>query len=147
MRIDLDYFRQLLDVFIEAETAHITYADMKNSGITIFDDEDNDIINQKFLFHLQLLIDNKLISTYDMACDSLRDFGISMYLDGEVGMCDADIRLTQAGHDFASSLHNKEVIEKLKSELKDMPFKIIFEGGQKLLQHYAKKKLDALLAE
>ncbi|MGR3042708.1 hypothetical protein ABMY36_22455 [Vibrio vulnificus] len=57
-----------------------------------------------------------------------------------------DIRLTQKGHDFASALSNKEVLEKLKAELTNAPFRVLFDGSQKLLEHYLTKKLDALLA-
>tara|TARA_R110001583_G_C5397870_1_gene385431 strand:+ start:368 stop:541 length:174 start_codon:yes stop_codon:yes gene_type:complete len=57
------------------------------------------------------------------------------------------MRLSQKGHDFAATLNNKEVFDKLKSEFKDMPFKTIFDGGQKLLNHFLKKRMDVLLAE
>jgi len=39
------------------------------------------------------------------------------------------------------------VFEKLKIEFKDAPFKVVFDGSQKLLQHYFKKKLNDILDE
>jgi len=43
--------------------------------------------------------------------------------------------------------HNKEVLLKIKSELKDAPFKAIFDGSQKLPTHLVKKKIDTLMSE
>ncbi|MCS0325009.1 DUF2513 domain-containing protein [Vibrio diabolicus] len=146
MRIDLDYFRKMLDVFLEAETAHIELYDFPKSGVEYVDAQTQDL-DEKFIFHFQLLAENQLISNRNMDSCNLRDLGFRFGARGDCTLSIIPLRLTQTGHDFASSLHNKEVIEKLKSELKDMPFKVIFEGGQKLLQHYANKKLDALLAE
>ncbi|UXI03699.1 DUF2513 domain-containing protein [Photobacterium sp. TY1-4] len=146
MKIDLDYFRKMLDVFLEAETAHVELYDFPQSGVEYVDAQTQEL-NEKFIFHFQLLTENKLISNRNMDSYNLSDLGIRFGASGDCILSIIPLRLTQAGHDFALTLHNKEVIEKLKSELKDMPFKVIFEGGQKLLQHYAKKKLNALLAE
>lgn len=66
-------------------------------------------------------------------------------MNNSVSLSAVPIRLTQAGHNFANALHNKEVLSKLKSELKDAPFKTLFDGSQKLLEHYFKKKIDALV--
>ena len=71
--------------------------------------------------------------------------GLSGGLSGYSVIKGHKIRLTQKGHDFAASLNNKEVLAKLKSELKDAPFKAVFKGGQKLLQFYFKKKIDLLI--
>ncbi|WP_201276843.1 hypothetical protein [Microbulbifer sp. ALW1] len=99
------------------------------------------------MFHIQIAIDNRLIASKSGSVYTISDIGMNESLDGMAYVSCIPIRLTQLGHDFACSLENKEVLEKLKSEFKDAPFKVVFEGGQKLLQHFAKKKLDALLEE
>ena len=68
-----------------------------------------------------------------------------MGANGHVILTGTPIRLTQEGHDFATALANKEVLTRVKDELKDAPFKVIFDGSQKLLEHLMKKKLDVLL--
>jgi hypothetical protein len=142
MKIDLDYLASLLAVFLDSEEAHVDFDDMEKSGIEV---EKDDYLNDKFLFHIQIAIDNQLIGKRTGSVFNLEDVGISQYLDGTDDICNTPLRLTQAGHDFACTLNNKEVLTKLKTELKDAPFKTLFEGGQKLLQHIMAKKLDSIL--
>lgn len=142
MRIDLDYMAQLLNVFLEAESAHITVSEMGNSGIKIATGKG---LDEKFLFHFQLAAENGLISDRELRMDGLKSLGITMGVGGVVSLAAVPIRLTQSGHDFANALKNKEVLMTLKSELKDAPFKVLFEGSQKLLGHFLTKKLDQLL--
>ena len=104
-----------------------------------------DHLDEKFLFHLQLAIENELISNRDLKIDGLKSVGIMIGGQGHALLSSVPIRLTQSGHDFANALRNKEVLLKLKSELKDAPFKVIFDGSQKLLQHFLKNKLDDLI--
>ncbi|MBB1369428.1 DUF2513 domain-containing protein [Pseudoalteromonas sp. SR45-4] len=143
MKIDIEYIKDILNVFLEAETAHITVNELKESGIS-YEGSDGDI-DQKFLFHFQLLIENQLIGKQSLRYADLKDMGFQQCMGGEWSVCALDIRLTQTGHDFAQSLANKEVFSKLKSEFKDFPFKVIFDSGRKLLEHVAKKKMDKLL--
>ena len=144
MNPNIEYTAKLLDVFIKANKAHLTIIEIQNSGITI---EGKSGLDEEFLFHLQLALENGLISNRDLQINGLKSIGISIGAGGGVTLCSTPIRLTQRGHDFAKSLQNKEVMLKIKSELKDAPFKAIFDGSQKLLEHYFKKKLDALLDE
>lgn len=142
MRIDLDYMASILNLFLESENAHIDFNDFEQSSIQI---EENGKLTERFVFHLQLAIDNQLFGKRNGYAHSLKDIGISQSLDGLDSICIMPIRLTQTGHDFASSLNNKEVITRLKSEFKDAPFKVVFEGGQKLLHHIMIKKLNDVL--
>ncbi|WP_163134484.1 DUF2513 domain-containing protein [Agarivorans sp. Alg241-V36] len=141
MKIDYDYIASILNVFLESNTAHLTIFDIKDSGIDIGDE----FIDEKFLFHVQLLIDNELISNQHGLRDGLLTAGIRLNGNRSVILVKNNIRLTQKGHDFSKSLQNKEVMAKIKNELKDAPFKTVFDGGQKLLAHYAKKKLDEIM--
>ncbi|MFC5081177.1 hypothetical protein VTH8203_04003 [Vibrio thalassae] len=144
MRIDVQYISSLLSVFLESDTAHITLSVLENAGVKIYTD-DRKGLDEKFVFHAQLLVENGLVSDKDLRSDSLNTFGISYNKSGGT-IVERDVRLTQQGHDFASALNNKEVLEKLKTELTNAPFRVLFDGSQKLLEHYLTKKLDALLA-
>tara|TARA_B110000196_G_C20666839_1_gene440005 strand:+ start:76 stop:525 length:450 start_codon:yes stop_codon:yes gene_type:complete len=147
MRIDIDYLARILDLFLEADTAHIEIPDFPKLGMKIEDESNPGGLDEEFLFHLQLAIENELISNKDMYVDGLKSVGIRIGGGGSISLTSVPIRLTQNGHDFANALHNKEVLSKLKSELKDAPFKTIFDGSQKLLEHFFKKKLDNLISE
>jgi len=144
MKIDLEYIARLLNVFLDSDAAHISISDFKESGIVI-ENSQSSKLDETFLFHIQLIIENGLISNRNLECNGLRTVGITIGLNNDVCFFTTPIRLTQAGHDFANALHNKEVLTKLVSELKDAPFKTIFDGSQKLLEHYFKKKIDALV--
>lgn len=142
MQIDLDYMARMLDVFLEAETAHISVPEMERSGIQVAGDRG---LDEKFLFHFQLAAENGLISNQDLEMKGLKSLGITVGSGGGVYLASTPIRLTQSGHDFAKALQNKEVLSRLRSELKDAPFRVLFEGSQKLLDHFLKKRLDQLL--
>lgn len=143
MKIDIGYIRAILNVFLEAPTAHITIEDLKSSGID-YKDKSGDI-DQKFLFHFQLLIENQLIGKQSLKYADLEAMGFVQCMGGDWAICALNLRLTQNGHDFAAALSNKEVFSKLKEEFKEFPFKVIFESSRKLLEHIAKKKMDELL--
>jgi hypothetical protein len=142
MRVDLEYLAKIMDVFLDADTAHINLEDIAKSDINVGQDG---IFDEKFIFHIQIALDNQLIAKESGPAYTIKDIGLIKSIDGKGSIVIMPIRLTQTGHDFACSLNNKEVMAKLKSEFKDAPFKVVFDGGQKLLQHFAKKKLDAIL--
>lgn len=142
MQIDLTYLQKLLCVFIESEEAHINITSLKEAGIVV---EDKSEYDQSFIFHIQIALENKLISDINFESHNLKTIGLDFGVTNNPFIIDKPIRLTQNGHDFASALKNKEVLLKLKTELKDAPFKVVFEGSQKLLQHFFKKKIDSLI--
>ena len=143
MKIDLEYLSSIFDVFLEAETANIDLPYLEKSGINL--NGTGDAFDERFMFHMQIAIDNQLIGNKHGYVHNLEGIGIIRGINGGGVMLNPRIRLTQKGHDFASALNNKEVLSKLKSDFKDLPFQVIFEGGQKLIQHFMKKKLDKLL--
>lgn len=141
MYIDLEYMAKLCSVFIESDTAMIDVGNFNLAGIDI----GTPTLNERFLFHVQLMLDSDLISDINGDSSGLSTLGILLNGNGCYRLQNKKFRLTQKGHDFSKSLTQREVLDKLKKELKDAPFKSIFDGGQKLLEHYAKKKIDQLL--
>ena len=147
MRIDIEYLKNLLNQFLEAESAHISVLKLHAAGFPVESSEKPGYLDEKFLFHIQIVMDNGLISDKNLRLAGLESIGIHLDLSGTPTLVEKDIRLTQRGHDFANALSKKEVFEKLKNEFKDAPFKVIFDGSQKLVQHFFQKKLDNLLDE
>jgi len=144
MKVNLEYLSRILNVFLESDQAHITINDIGNSGISLYK-PDNKGLEEEFLFHIQNIVENGLISNRELQCHGLVSVGITLSGGDSVTIFPARIRLTQKGHDFAKALNNKEVLEKLKGEFKNAPFKVVFDGGQKLLEHFFKKKIDSIL--
>lgn len=143
MNINFDYISNILKAFTDSKRAHLSIHDLNDAGI----DSGESLINQEFIFHMQLLLDNELISDQDGSSQGLSTIGIGLNGNGTYRKLLTNIRLTQSGHDFAKGLGNKEVLLKIKNELKGAPFKAIFDGSQKLLTHFIKKKVDALISE
>lgn len=145
VRIDIEYLSSLLDVFLNSETAHIDILSFQKSGIVVESEENTNEFDEKFIFHIQIALDNSLISNMELQVGGLKSIGITVGLNGHGLISTVPIRLTQRGHDFAAALHNKEILQKLKTEFKDAPFKVIFDGSQKLIQHFFTKKLDQII--
>lgn len=139
MQIDLDYYDKILSVFLGADEAHIDLELINNAGI--------DYMTDKFLFHFQLLAENRLISNAAGETGSINPLGFRVGAIGNVSSSTVLLRLTQNGHDFAKALHRSEVLDELNKNFKDAPFKTLFDVSQKLLEHFLKKKLDEVLAE
>lgn len=146
MKIDLDYMADLLNVFVDSSKAQITISTFEECGIPVesTDAASSSALDENFLFHIQLALENQLVSNQKLESHNLESLGIIMYARG-VGLTERPIRLTQKGHDFANALDNKEVLSRLKNEFKNAPFKVVFDTSQKLFEHVLKKKLDSLL--
>ncbi|MDC5808108.1 DUF2513 domain-containing protein [Vibrio europaeus] len=143
MKIELDYLRQLLDVFLESPRAFITIKDWEESGITV-DSPDEDIFDDRFIFHVSLLVENKLISNSSLENSSLKSIGIDVGNSNYHSWWEVDIRLTQDGHDFAKLLHQNEVFENLKSNFREFPFQVMLDAGKSLATAIMKNKVKEL---
>ncbi|EHD7139759.1 hypothetical protein JQR61_003473 [Vibrio parahaemolyticus] len=75
---------------------------------------------------------------------SLDSVGLITYLSGEMQFVKKPLRLTQKGHDFANILENSEVLNRLKSDFKNMTFDVILDSGKAIISAFAKKKLTEL---
>ena len=144
---DLDYIANFLKVFIDSKKAHINIHDIKDAAIVVVRDDDSRRLDEVFLFHVQLMLENNLISNQDLQSYDLSSIGIRIGVDGCHSISLLPIRLTQTGHDFAVALNRNDVFEKLKTEFKDAPFRTLFDSSQKLLQHYFTKKLDKIMGD
>jgi hypothetical protein len=86
--------------------------------------------------HVQLLMDEKFLrheSVNLLAANSM---------DGTPALKFKYDALTMAGHDFANLLNRPDYYEKLKTDLKDAPFKTVVNVAQHLLKKQADKYLN-----
>ncbi len=144
MKPDLDYMAKLLQVFRDSEKAHISLVDIQDSGIVI-GSEDGEL-DECFIFHFQLMNENRLISNKELMTNvELKSLGIFYDMKGSATIADIPIRLTQAGHDFANVLSNRNVLSRLKSDFSGASFNDVYDVGKRLLSQYFKNKLDGAL--
>lgn len=128
MRIDYDYLKHMLNIMLDTTAPTISSRDFNLST-----EEES-----KYIFHLRLLRDNKLIEGLNNEPDNI---GIVEYWGGEeAGVNELSYRLTMAGHDFASNLNKPEVWDSMKTKLKDEGFSAVVDIAKELALSYAKNK-------
>lgn len=134
MKINQDYLKRLLEAFESAERPTLDLHTLEKAGLK--DDE------HVLVFHMQILNDSGFIQRGD----GKPGFGlvnITGYED--YGWSVTPLRLTASGHQFIEALRNEEVWEKIKSEFKDASVGTLWEVSKKLLEAYAKKKVEVII--
>ena len=139
MKPNIGYIAEILTKFEECEQPQLGFVELWNSFV--------DQESREFVFHFRLMVENGLISRQDMVSSPVSSLGLHYSSPTDITIFDAQLRLTQHGHDFAKALNNREVLAKLKDGFKEAPFKVLFDGSQQLLTHFFKKKIDALTSE
>ena len=110
MRIDAEYIKLLLDVFLNSPKPT---ADLKDFPMLDLKGDVNDDVH-KFVFHMEILEDQGFIEPA-INTSSIGIKRISHTYSWSV----IPLRLTASGHDFASALSKPGIIEELRSKFKD----------------------------
>lgn len=131
MKIDLEYMRLFLKVFVDSPEPFISTGELVRKGFIINKD--------KGLFHILLLCEQGFISDMNGRTGNPEYLGLTPGMGGAFYYGDTDIRLTAKGLDFAQSLEDKDVFEKLKG-ISNAPISVIKDVGLELLKSYAKKQ-------
>ncbi|AIJ09281.1 DUF2513 domain-containing protein [Edwardsiella anguillarum] len=134
MRIDYDEMKKILNIFLDSPHAFIT---LKDTGILEVNDEQEEIL----LFTLLLMVENGLISNDELETGSPSCIGIHMTNSTPRVNSARKIRLTQNGHDFASALAQKPILERIKKEFADAPFDVVKDVSKSMLAKFFKDKL------
>lgn len=132
MKVDQEYLKLILNTFIESPRSFIWVADLMEKGIEMDD---------KFLFHIQILEDQDLIE----ALDKKSDLGYEITLGGEYRWQSRPLRLTASGHEFVEAMNKSEIWEIIKEEFKDSSLSTIKSAATTLLKAFAKKQIDKYL--
>jgi hypothetical protein len=134
VKIDQDYLKKLLEACQASEKPTFDIEYLKAAGFDYHD--------KKFEFHMKILDDQRLIEQDDG--DS--GFGLIKSVDGFASWSVLPLRLTASGHQFIEALSNKEVWSAIKHGFKDASIETLKSVALKLLDGFAKKKIDALLS-
>ncbi len=93
MKFENDYVKEILAVFYESDMAHLSLFDLEAAGIKIGDGEQ---IDQRFLFHLQYIIEEKWLSD-ENGQSSLSSLGVLLSDAKHYQLAERMIRLTTYG--------------------------------------------------
>ncbi len=132
MQIDQDYLKQILNAFVDSPRSFIWIDAIVERGIEIDD---------KFLFHVQILEDQELIE----CLDKKSDLGYEITLGGDFRWSSRPLRMTAAGHEFVDALNRPEIWDVLKSEFRDASLSTLRSAARTLLLAFAKKQLGKYL--
>lgn len=129
MKIDQDYLKIILNTFIDSLKSFIWVADIMEKGIDMDD---------KFLFHMQILEDQKFIESLD----KMSDIGYEITLGGTFKWQSRPLRLTASGHEFVEAINRSEIWNIIQDEFKDSSLSTLKSAASSLLKAFAKKQLN-----
>jgi hypothetical protein len=132
MKIDQDYLREILNTFTESSRSFIWLENISQKGITIDD---------KFLFHIQILEDQHFVE----CLDKKSDIGYEITLGGDFRWNSRPLRLTASGHEFTEAINRPEIWDILKQEFKDASLSTLKSAASSLLLALAKKQVNKYL--
>lgn len=128
VKIDQEYLKKILDTFTDSPRSFVWVGDLLDKGLNMDD---------KFLFHIQILEDQKFIESLDKK----NDIGYRVTLGGEYTWESHPLRLTAAGHEFAEAMNKAEIWEILSGEFRDASLSTLKDVATSLLKGFAKKQL------
>lgn len=132
MKIDQAYLKQLLNGFLVSERSFVWPGDLLHDGVELDD---------KFLFHMQILEDQRFVECLDRRLD----LGYEITLGGEFTWHSRPLRLTAAGHEFVEALNRSEIWEVIKAEFQDASVATLTTAAKGLLEAFARKQIQKYL--
>ena len=132
MKIDQAYLKQLLNGFLVSERSFVWPGDLLHDGVELDD---------KFLFHMQILEDQRFVECLDRRLD----LGYEITLGGEFIWHSRPLRLTAAGHEFVEALNRSEIWEVIKAEFQDASVATLTTAAKGLLEAFARKQFQKYL--
>jgi len=129
MRIDQEYLKRMLNVFLESKKHYTDLAEFSKAGFNVLDDA--------FLFHFKILEDQGFVES----CVQNRRLGYQVSGDGQARWDANVIRLTAAGHDFAESLNKVEIFDILSKEFKNASVSTLSSVAKELMLGFAQKQI------
>lgn len=127
MKIDQEYLKRLLNTFVDSSKHFVELSDFESNGVAV---------DEKFLFHMQVLEDQSLVECLNKD----KDLGYSITMSGTSYWASKPLRLTAPGLEFAEALNRKEIWEALKSGFKDASLSTLTVASKELLAAFVKKK-------
>lgn len=131
MKVEIDYIKKLLQKAQDSERAIFTIRELV--------DDENEIDEEIFVFHLKILADQYFIVS---DFDNSNNIGDSRLSNGALVWTIRNLRLTNKGHDFIDALQNETVWNKLKKEVKSRSLSVIESTAKALLTKIIEQSLN-----
>ncbi len=129
MKRDATYIKKLLDAFEGCEESFPTVTDLRKHDPSIKED-------RTLAYHLLQMQDAGLVIGANG-----EDVGVQAFGDGDVLINVYPLRLTSSGHDFAASLREPKVFEKVVGVIKDSGLSVAVQVAGTLATQFAMQKL------
>lgn len=130
MKIDQEYLKKILNTFLYSEKPFVESSNFQNAGIDIDD---------KFLFHMQILEDQDIIERFDKERDT--GIGYAIAMSGIFQWMSTPLRLTAIGHEFSDALNKVEIWDFMRREFKEASVGTLLKVGKEMLGAFTKKQI------
>jgi hypothetical protein len=130
MKIDIDYLKSILDKFIESESQYI------NSEI--FTNFINENI-EKFSFHWDILLDKDLVVNQNRDLAHMIRRGLN---HNNISIKYIMVRLNDTGYKFYEALEEKEFLNKVKKDFKNVSMDTLLNIASRFLENKISKALQ-----
>jgi hypothetical protein len=137
MRLDYEYLKTVLDVFLDSSTPTVNWESFQGFHGTIENEH-------KFVFHIEILADKDLVR----GAGSDGSFGIQEFQEGQTEYYYVDVpwRLTAAGHDFAAALNKPTVMAIIKEKFQKEGLSAVIDITKSLVISQAEKRLAEIVS-
>ncbi|HHY0466019.1 TPA: hypothetical protein ACVU43_003002 [Vibrio parahaemolyticus] len=144
MKINLSYIKSFLGVFLDSPNAGIDVDDLVESKVLARSELGNVRFDEQFIFHLNLLVESKMISDMNLKTGNLENIGFIVSGD-YYRHHNHPMRLTTVGYDFAQSINQDDIFEALQLHFVNSSFKDLVNASKQLSNSNVQSKLSALL--
>jgi hypothetical protein len=131
MKLDIEYIKEMLQIFVESDKACFGLNDLYKSMALISKDD------EKFVFHYRLLCDDCLVEAFSDQVSA--SSAIVRNQSGSYTILPTPLRLTKDGIDLFGALNESKVLEQIK-KVPAMAFSILRVVAMDLLTAYIKKQ-------
>ncbi|WP_448646919.1 hypothetical protein [Pseudomonas mohnii] len=125
MRVDYEYLKLILDVFLESERPTVDWESFRSF---------HEVSEDKFVFHIEICADKDLI----MGALKDRSIGISRG-HNEYYVSVIPWRLSASGHDFAAALNKPSIMGVIKERFQTEGLSAVIDIAKKLVENQAER--------
>ena len=136
VKINLEYVKKILSVFIGSSGLSIRYQDLIDAGIRIESASNPDKIDEEFLHHISLLVENGLISNNRLEVHTLKSIGIHIGGYEDIYVSSTPLHLTKSGYALAELVQKNGLPEHLNESYVEVPFQVMLSQPAVNVSHY-----------
>ncbi|EMI4403229.1 DUF2513 domain-containing protein [Vibrio parahaemolyticus] len=136
MKVDYEYLKLLLEAFEKAEKPYPLISEIASLS--------SEVDNQ-FVFHMEILHDQGFLQYLTRYGKS--PFEPDLDEEDDFSWADFNVRLTAQGYDFLSALHQKNIWNAIKGDLKENSIETIWKVAQGVASKIASTQIQKYVDE